>query len=62
MQASHAEHADLVKAMSRGDAAEAAIIMREHMLNASDALMRVLDGTSPSDPLELADCLYPSIV
>jgi DNA-binding GntR family transcriptional regulator len=51
VQVSHAEHADLVKAMSRGDSAEAAIIMREHMLNASDALMRVLAGTSPSDPV-----------
>ena len=50
VQVSHAEHAELVKAMSRGDSAEAAIIMREHMLNASDALMRVLDGTSPSEP------------
>ena len=51
VQVSHAEHADLVKAMSRGDSAEAAIIMREHMLNASDALMRVLAGSSPLDPV-----------
>ena len=51
VQASHEEHAYLVRAMTRGDAAEAALIMREHMLNASDALMRVLAGNSPSDPV-----------
>ena len=51
VQTSHKEHAHLVRAMTRGDSAEAALIMREHMLNASDALMRVLAGTSPSDPV-----------
>jgi len=49
MQASHAEHNHLVRAMTRGDSAEAAVIMREHMLNASDALMRFLAQTGPSD-------------
>ena len=50
VQASHAEHNLLVKAMTRGDSAEAAVIMREHMLNASDALMRFLVRTEPSSP------------
>ena len=50
VQASHAEHKLLVKAMTRGDSAEAAVIMREHMLNASDALMRFLVRTEPSSP------------
>jgi len=49
VQASHAEHNLLVRAMTRGDSAEAAIVMREHMLNASDALMRFLARTEPSD-------------
>jgi DNA-binding GntR family transcriptional regulator len=49
VQASHAEHNLLVKAMTRGDSAEAAIIMREHMLNASDAVMRFLVRTEPSN-------------
>jgi DNA-binding GntR family transcriptional regulator len=48
VQASHAEHALLVRAMTRGDATEAAVIMREHMLNASDALMRFLARTEAS--------------
>jgi DNA-binding GntR family transcriptional regulator len=50
MQASHGEHSQLVRAMTRGDSAEAAVIMREHMLNASDALMRFLARTEASDP------------
>jgi DNA-binding GntR family transcriptional regulator len=50
VQASHAEHKLLVKAMTRGDSAEATVIMREHMLNASDALMRFLVRTEPSSP------------
>src|SRR5215208_335282 len=50
VQASHAEHNLLVKAMTRGDSAEAAVVMREHMLNASDALMRFLAQTEFSDP------------
>ena len=50
VQASHAEHNLLVKAMTRGDSAEAAVIMREHMLNASDALMRFLVRTEPPSP------------
>jgi DNA-binding GntR family transcriptional regulator len=49
VQASHAEHNLLVKAMTRGDSAEAAVIMREYMLNASDALMRFLVRTEPSN-------------
>jgi DNA-binding GntR family transcriptional regulator len=49
VQASHAEHNLLVRAMTRGDSAEAAVVMREHMLNASDALMRFLARTEPSD-------------
>ncbi len=49
MQASYAEHGFLVKAMTRGDSAEAAVIMREHMLNASDALMRFLARTGQAD-------------
>jgi DNA-binding GntR family transcriptional regulator len=36
--------------MTRGDSAEAAVIMREHMLNASDALMRFLVRTEPPSP------------
>jgi DNA-binding GntR family transcriptional regulator len=50
VQASHSEHNLLVRAMTRGDSAEAAVIMREHMLNASDALMRFLAQTEFSDP------------
>lgn len=49
VQASYAEHGLLVRAMTRGDSAEAAVIMREHMLNASDALMRFLARTGQSD-------------
>ena len=48
VQASYAEHNLLIRAMTRGDSAEAAVIMREHMLNASDALMRFLARTEPS--------------
>jgi len=48
VQASHAEHNLLVRAMTRGDSAEAAVVMREHMLNASDALMRFLARSEPS--------------
>ena len=48
VQASHAEHTLLVSAMTRGDSAEAAVIMREHMLNASDALMRYLTRADTS--------------
>jgi DNA-binding GntR family transcriptional regulator len=50
VQASHAEHTLLVRAMTRGDSAEAALIMREHMLNASDALMRYLARGDVPDP------------
>jgi len=49
VQASYAEHNLLVRAMTRGDSAEAAVIMREHMLNASDALMHFLARTETSD-------------
>ena len=49
VQASYAEHGLFVRAMTRGDSAEAAVVMREHMLNASDALMRFLARTEPSD-------------
>jgi hypothetical protein len=35
--------------MTRGDSVEAAVIMREYMLNASDALMRFLVRTEPSN-------------
>jgi DNA-binding GntR family transcriptional regulator len=48
LERSHREHGELLRAMARGDAEEAARSMREHMLNASSALLRFISGREDS--------------
>ncbi len=45
---SRAEHGAILKAVSRGEADEAAKVMREHMLNAGGALARYLELDMPN--------------
>ena len=54
LEKSHSEHAEILRAIMRGDGDEAARVMREHMLNAAVTLARFMSaGLRSGEPTDL---------